>query len=180
MASRKPKRSTSEKPSKRPRSRPGAGFLSTNSGPSPTPIDKVEAVDRILQKAGIKKPRSIDNIDKEYTSGKGNWNEKALPTVYKTLDSILGRRVLEGLEKGMLGTMCILISVFLGVGVAVSYQAFLKASNKPVPEALDHFLTNNFEQTFTPSLLVFLGLSVVYGLYKQSQLRSGATNYDER
>ena len=79
----------------------------------------------------------------------------------------------------MLGTLVTLISVFLSVGVAVSVEAYFKSTGKGVPEGLREFTDGVFNQTFTPSLVGFLGVSVGYGLLKQSQLRSGEAQYKE-
>jgi hypothetical protein len=156
---------------------------SQRPGPSRTPRDKREALERVAGEFGVFKARPGQRLDEKFTGPAAERATPAklpfLPPGYRELEDTVGRGRLEVMEKGLFFTLAGLFAAFLGSGLAISSLAFFKATAKPPPPGFDDFVTNNLQAFFTPSLVVFFALSSVYGLYKQAQLKSGATGYIE-
>lgn len=129
----------------------------------------------IASEYGVEAPKPGSQLDRKYNQ---DTKEEPTRTLYQSLAASIGVSTLEALEKGLYVTLGSLLLFIIGGGLAISSEAFFKASGKPVPEGFDVFATW-IGGTFTPVLLLFLVLSSILGLYKQSQLSSGASSYTE-
>lgn len=69
--------------------------------------------------------------------------------------------------------------LFVAAGLAITAEAGSKATNNPLPENVDTFITNIIEPNFTPGLLVLLGFSVSLGAFAALQLGSASSTYRE-
>ena len=133
-------------------------------------------IDEKAQAIGIRKPAPGDQMDRKYNApGKAAGPQ---PTFYQMLAGVFGVETLEKFEKILYVVLSAGLGFFLVGGLAISSEAFFKASGSDIPEGLDPLITN-LQQLFTPSLFIFLALSSFLGLYKQSQLSSGVTSYTE-
>ena len=152
---------------------------SSRKGPSPTPPEKRARLQEIAQKYGVKPHRAGESLDKKYNTKAAEDNESGGGGIYLALVNLLGTSTLDTLEVGLIAVLAGLLGAFLLLGIGISSEAFFKATGGTMPPsfaaALDHA-----EPLFTPVLFVFLALSSLFGLYKQSQLKSGATGYVER
>ena len=75
--------------------------------------------------------------------------------------------------------MAICTVTFVAAGLAITVEAGSKATDNPLPPAVDDFITNVIEPNFTPGLLVLLGFSVSLGAFAALQLGSSASTYRE-
>jgi len=147
------------------------------SGPSRTPRDKRAQIQKIAKEYGIEPPKVGQDLDEKYSAGSAQSSSES-STVYQKLAGAFSVEALEVAEKVVYVVLSIMLVLFIGSGLGISSEAFFKASGKEVPENIDMFLTN-LEQLFTPTIVIFLALSSMLGLFKQSQLSSGATTYTE-
>lgn len=85
--------------------------------------------------------------------------------------------MLDAAESVVYVALAGLLFAFIASGIAISSEAFLKASGRDVSEEFDA-VVKLIERGFTPLTIVFLALSSLLGIYKQSQLSSGATSYE--
>lgn len=146
-------------------------------GPSRTPAEKRARMEEIARGYGVAKPRVAEGMDAKYNKPAKS-DDAPSPTVYQTLARVFGVEALDKAERIVLVALGVFLVAFLAGGIAISSEAFFKATGKDISDSLDATLAN-VEQVFTPALVVFLSLSSLFGLYKQSQLTSGATAYVE-
>lgn len=131
----------------------------------------------IAKEYGIAPPEVGQSMDEQYNSPATKNNTQPI-TVYQRLAATFGVDTLERAEQTVYVVLFILLILFLAGGLAISSEAFFKASGKDVPDNIDDLLLN-VESLFTPTIIMFLTLSSLFGLFKQSQLSSGATSYVE-
>ncbi|VEU37081.1 unnamed protein product [Pseudo-nitzschia multistriata] len=74
-------------------------------------------------------------------------------------------------------TVC--TTLFVLAGFAITVEAGSKATDNPLPQEIDDFITNVVEPNFTPGLGVLLSFSVMLGLFASLQLNSAASTYRE-
>ncbi|CAN8064241.1 unnamed protein product [Agarophyton chilense] len=129
-------------------------------------------LDRIAEEYGIRPPRPGDQLDRKYTQKKPTEQK----TLYQSLAGAFGVPTLNAIEQGLYVVLGGLLFFLLTTGLAISSEAFFKASGKPIPDSLDAFATN-VQNLFSPALLSFLVLSSLFGIFKQSQLESGTSSY---
>lgn len=140
------------------------------------PLDAPEGFEAIGEEYGVRKARPGQALDEKVArdaAGEGGGG-------YAALVGVVGQARLDAMEKVVFVALAGIFAAFLASGLAISSLAAFKATDTPVPEGWDEFLTNNVEGAFTPSLVVFFALSSFYGLYKQAQLNAGTTGYKER
>lgn len=129
-------------------------------------------IDQIAERYGVQLPKPGDQLDRKYT--------KAQPeepkTLYQSLASAVGVEALNFVEQGVYITLGALLTFLITCGLSISSEAFFKATGKDIPESLES-LASIIQGFFTPALVIFLLLSSALGIYKQSQLESGASSY---
>jgi hypothetical protein len=150
-------------------------------GPGSLSDESSAAIEKTAAGFGLYKARAGQALDDKYNSGKSSAKEPLpfTPPGYKELVAFAGVRNLQAAEKVVFGLLVIVFSGFLSIGLAISSLAFFKATAAEPPAGFENFVSNTLEGLFTPSLLAFFGLSIIYGLYKQAQLNSGVTSYTE-
>lgn len=146
-------------------------FGKPSSQPSPEQRAKLEEIARGF---GVQVERAEDVLDDEAKAG-----IKERRTFYSAAEKAVGVGTLEVFERTLIGSIVAMLAAFLSVGLAIGVTAFFKASGSDAPSALSSFV-DAAEPSFTPIFVVFLVLSSTLGIYKQSQLNSGATAYDAR
>ncbi len=147
-------------------------------GPSPTPPERKAELAKIAREFGVLPAQPGQDLDKKYSEPNSETAAKE-STLYLALAGLIGVDTLATLEVGTYFVLGGLLTALITLGLAISSAAFYKAVEKPVPDVLDSFL-NNAEPLFTPTVVLFLILSSILGIYKQSQLNSGVTGYDDR
>lgn len=158
--------------------RQGKSFRKKKNGASRLPKDKRQEIEKVAAEFGIKPARPGEDLDKRFTSTSPTKNDAPPKTLYQVLADAVGVDVLDRLESVMYVALGALLLAFLSTGLAIASEAFFKASQASIPPALDAFAVSA-EKWFTPLLFVFIALSSILGIYKQSQLNSGAAQYDE-
>lgn len=136
-----------------------------------------ENMKTIAEGYGVRPPRAGATQDRIY--GKGGKREPEAPpeTVYERLVGVFGEEGLENAERVVYVALSGLLVAFLGIGIAISTEAFFTATGREVPEGMDVIVRQLYD-AFTPVALGFLGLSSLLGLYKQAQLGAGVTGYE--
>ncbi|CAJ1947883.1 unnamed protein product [Cylindrotheca closterium] len=71
--------------------------------------------------------------------------------------------------------ICTVLFVLAGVGI--TFEAWSKASNSPLPPDIDRFIVDVIEPNFTPGLGVLLGFSISLGAFAAAQLSSASATY---
>lgn len=148
------------------------------SGPSATPPEKKAEIEQIAKVFGILPTQPGQDLDQQYNTEDAA-DSASGASLYTALASAVGTDTLDTIEVGTIWTLGGLLAAFIALGLGISSAAYYTAASKPIPAGLDSFL-NSVEPLFTPLLVAFLVLSSIFGLYKQSQLNSGATGYDDK
>jgi len=99
----------------------------------------------------------------------------------KDLDimSMFPPAVLVGLDRFLKGGLVITGTLFILAGIGITFEAYSKVSEKPLPSNIDAFIVNIIEPNFTTGLLVLLGFSVSLGAFAAAQLASESSQYRE-
>lgn len=134
-------------------------------------------LDEIAKKFGVEAPKPGRQMDIKYNP-ESSTGEAQQKTLYLMLVDMLGVNTLQVLEKLLGITLATLMAAFLSLGTGIAVEAFFKATGRAFPEKMDDLLSSA-EPAFTPIFILFLALSSIFGLYKQSQLNSGITGYSE-
>ena len=87
--------------------------------------------------------------------------------------------LLKGIDTFLKGGLAVSGTLFIAAGIAICFEAYSKATETPLPEGWDDFITNTVEPNFTPGLGVLLGFSVSLGVFASAQLGSGSSVYSE-
>jgi hypothetical protein len=87
--------------------------------------------------------------------------------------------VLIGIDYFLKAGTAICTVLFVLAGVGITFEAWSKASNSPLPDNIDAFIVNTIEPNFTPGLLVLLGFSVSLGAFAAAQISSSSSTYRE-
>lgn len=87
--------------------------------------------------------------------------------------------VLVFIDRFLKAGVAICTTLFILAGLGITVEAGSKATNNPLPENIDAFITNVVEPNFTPGLLVLLGFSVSLGAFAALQLGSASSTYRE-
>jgi hypothetical protein len=69
--------------------------------------------------------------------------------------------------------------LFVSAGIAITAEAWSKASGNALSPDVDAFIVNVVEPNFTPGLFVLLGFSVSLGAFSAAQLGSAGAQYKE-
>lgn len=77
-----------------------------------------------------------------------------------------------GFERLVIGGMGVCLLAFLGIGGAITYEAFAASSNQPLDPDVQKYITDVLEPKFTPSLLAGFSCSILLGGLKTLQLTS--------
>lgn len=142
------------------------------------PPEEQAKFDQVAEKYGIKVPKEGSDLDRQYTSPSKESDEPKGKTFYILLAEIFGTSTLDTVESATYVVLGCLLIAFIGTGLAIASEAFFMASKAQIPPVLDSIALAG-EKYFTPMLFLFLILSSILGLYKQSQLNSGVAQYDE-
>ena len=84
-----------------------------------------------------------------------------------------------GVEKFLLGTIVVLLVAFVGIGCAITLEAFAAAKQEPLDPALRDFIVDQLEPKFTPILGIGFACSILLGGLKTLQLTSDGGQYSE-
>ena len=84
-----------------------------------------------------------------------------------------------GLEKFLLGGILVLLVAFVGIGCAITLEAFAAAKQEPLDPALQSFIVDQLEPKFTPLLGAGFACSILLGGLKTLQLTSDGGQYSE-
>lgn len=144
--------------------------------PQQLPPEKRARLAKIAAEFGVEAPKPGSQFDKKYNTPEANEQDT---TLYQTLAGSVGQENLDTAEKAVYYILAGLLSFVIAVGLAFSTEAFYKATGKEIPAQLDAAVAV-VEGLFTPALIAFFAFSSVLGLYKQSELTSGATSYSEK
>ena len=107
------------------------------------------------------------------------WTKKAEAGEDFDVMSMLPAPVLIAIDRFLkLGTALCTVA-FVSAGVLITVEAWSKASNSPLPDNIDAFITNTVEPNFTPGLFVLLGFSVSLGVFAALQMGSQGSTYRE-
>jgi len=107
------------------------------------------------------------------------WTKKAEAGEDFDVMSMLPAPVLIAIDRFLkLGTALCTVA-FVSAGVLITVEAWSKASNSPLPDNIDDFITNTVEPNFTPGLFVLLGFSVSLGVFAALQMGSQGSTYRE-
>lgn len=87
--------------------------------------------------------------------------------------------ILKGIDSFLKVGLGICTILFVSAGVAITAEAWSKASNSPLPDNIDSFIVTIVEPNFTYGLLVLLAFSVSLGGFAALQLSSGSAAYKE-
>lgn len=155
------------------KSRPRTG----PKGPGPLSEDKEARLRQLASRRGVQPPTPGDQLDRKYNITIPTPTSSP-QTLYQFLVTVFGTPTLDMFERGLYVVLGAMLLAFVAGGLAISSEAFFKASGKPVPQQLDDVL-GQVQAVFTPVGLVFLALSSVLGVFKRSQLNSGVTAYSE-
>lgn len=93
--------------------------------------------------------------------------------------SVIPAPLLIAIDRFLKAGLAISTLLFIAAGGAITAEAWAKASQSPLPDDIDNFITNVVEPNFTPSLLVLLGFSVSLGIFAALQLGSSGSQYSE-
>lgn len=145
---------------------------------SKLPPEERAKFDEVAKQYGIEVPRAGSGLDRRYTSSSKDKDAEPEVTLYRMLANTLGVSTLDKLETATYAVLGFLLFAFLGTGLAIASEAFFAASKRDIPPALDSIAVIGVHW-FTPLLFTFIIISSMLGLYKQSQLNSGAAQYDE-
>ena len=77
-----------------------------------------------------------------------------------------------GFERLVIGGMGVCLLAFLGIGGAITWEAFAASSNQPLDPDVQKYITDVLEPKFTPSLLAGFSCSILLGGLKTLQLSS--------
>lgn len=141
------------------------------------PKEKRAKFKQFASEYGLDVPRPGQELDRQYTS-KDRKEKAPSKTLYQMLADTFGVSTLDSIEGAVYLLLGILLLGFISSGLLIASEAFFKASKQDIPPSLD-VIAIAAEHWFTPALFLFLGLSSVFGIYKQSQLNSGVAQYDE-
>lgn len=147
-------------------------------GPDRISPAQKQRIKQIATKYGVRVPQPGDLLDAKFNAPSSANDAPLSPSFYQFLASKLGIPALDSAERALYVLLAVLLLTFLGSGLVISAQAFFKATGNGLSEQLDPAVAT-VEALFTPVGLVFLLLSSLLGLYKQSQLNSGATAYTQ-
>lgn len=144
----------------------GPGRLSSSSE------DKLK---QLAGRYGISQSKPGDVLDRKFTESKSSSTYQK--SFYESLVETFGASFLDSAERALYLILGVLLIAFLSGGIAISSEAFFKATGKEVSEGMSTTL-EYIEKAFTPIGVVFLVFSSMLGLYKQAQLTSGATSFE--
>lgn len=117
--------------------------------------------------------------DKDQKKKLAEWKKQADLGRDFDIMAILPGPVLIGIDYFLKAGTAICTLLFVLAGVGITFEAWSKASNSPLPPDIDAFIVNIVEPNFTPGLLVLLGFSVSLGGYAALQLSSASSTYRE-
>jgi len=83
------------------------------------------------------------------------------------------------LERVLAGGIGACLLVFLGIGGAITYEAFAATSGTPLDPATQQFIVEKLEPNFTPTLVAGFACSILLGGLKTLQLTSDTGQYSE-
>lgn len=93
--------------------------------------------------------------------------------------TLLPKEFISAIDFVLKGGLTVSTIVFVSMGVAVTVEAWSKATGNELNADLDSFIVNTVEPNFTPMLLVLLGFSVSLGVFAAAQLGSSSSQYKE-
>ena len=169
-----------------------SGFLQSVSGGStakPTIDESVPVGERtsslLRDKYGLRTMEEQQAEEKR--QAKGREQRKKLAELKKKADAgeafdvmmALPADLLMGIDYFLKAGTAICTVLFVLAGVGITFEAWSKASNSPLPDNIDAFIVNTIEPNFTPGLLVLLGFSVSLGAFAAAQISSASATYRE-
>ena len=158
-------------------------------------IDK--RAQELLEEYSVPRERKREPIDswmarRQRRGRKGAWRSDATATasgntgmaarVYSALLWLCGGRdeVLVGTERGLSLLVTAFLTVFLLAGGGITFEALAVSTKHPLPDAVDAFVRQQVEPTFTPSLVAFLVGSSLLGVLRTVLMQgSPDTSYRE-
>merc|ERR1740124_360953 len=140
-----------------------------------------ERAEQILrQKYGLQSPeeRLREKAKKEQAKKMEELREMAEDENFDII-SIIPPPLLVFIDRFLKGGLTVSTILFVTAGVAITAEAYSKASQNPLPENIDSFIVNVIEPNFTPGLFVLLAFSVSLGAFAALQLSSTGSQYRE-
>jgi hypothetical protein len=107
------------------------------------------------------------------------WKKKADSGGDFDVMQVVPAPILIGIDYFLKAGTAICTVLFVLAGVGITFEAWSKASNSPLPDDIDAFIVNIIEPNFTPGLLVLLGFSVSLGAFAAAQISSASATYRE-
>lgn len=164
--------------------KPRQGNGKSKPKPSSLSPEQKAGLRDVARNFGVDPPKPGADLDRRFTS-KARPPPASSPSstppsqsLYQMLAGAVGTRTLDAVEGATYYVLAAILVSFLSIGVAIAAQASYKASGGEAPPALTAF-SDAAVQGFTPLLGLLVALSSLLGIYKQSQLNSGAAQYDE-
>jgi len=93
--------------------------------------------------------------------------------------ALLPPQVLQGIFTLLQAGLAVVGTTFLLSGLAITAEAWSKATQNPLPDDIDNFIATIVEPNFTTQLLVLLGFSITLGVLAAAQLGSKSAQYRE-
>ncbi|KAK4536971.1 hypothetical protein CDCA_CDCA10G2996 [Cyanidium caldarium] len=134
------------------------------------------------QRRGRKGTRRSDAAAATTTTTTASGNTGLAARVYSALLWLCGGRddVLVGAERGLSLLVTVFLTVFLLAGGGITFEALAVSTKHPLPDAVDAFVRQQVEPTFTPSLVAFLFGSSLLGVLRTVLMQgSPDTSYRE-
>lgn len=170
----------------------GAFLQSVEGGTDATPTMQESAVppeertkQLLREKYGMKTLEEQQASEKQMQQVKAQ--QKRLAELKKKADegedvdliAMIPAPILRGLDLFLKTGVAVSGLAFILAGLAITAEAYSKATGEPLPEDIDSFIVTVIEPNFTPGLLVVLGFSVSLGLLATAQLGSEGAQYKE-
>mmetsp|Transcript_41161 Transcript_41161/g.99171 ORF Transcript_41161/g.99171 Transcript_41161/m.99171 type:complete len:253 (+) Transcript_41161:399-1157(+) len=114
---------------------------------------------------------------KEQRKKLDDWKKQADAGNDFDIMQVLPAPVLIGIDRFLKVGVAVCTVLFVLAGIGITFEAWSKASDSPLPENIDTFIVNVIEPNFTPGLGVLLGFSISLGAFAAAQLSSSSATY---
>ncbi|KAA8498215.1 hypothetical protein FVE85_5800 [Porphyridium purpureum] len=135
---------------------------------------KDKDLDKVLRGFGLENPKTqAMRMDARLAQEREEQKTLTERTVnlYKILKEKYSQEQLVKAERGLQVALLGLMLFWIGDGLIITTEAYYKVRQQDVPQSIIGFVAT-FESLFTPSVVLFLLLSSLYGLYKVNQIES--------
>mmetsp|Transcript_4017 Transcript_4017/g.12061 ORF Transcript_4017/g.12061 Transcript_4017/m.12061 type:complete len:201 (-) Transcript_4017:682-1284(-) len=150
----------------------GAGFGGGKSEKDAESAPKT--TDEVFAKYGLRQSSGSERLQKKAEEARRAEEEKQKKKVsnYSRLVNAIGIEGVGRLEKFLATGSALFVTVVIGCGIAIGFEAYAKSTGKAVSEGVDSLLVNIVNVGFTPSLFLFFACSIGLGLLKSAQIDS--------